>query len=171
MGNALNDVTWDSTCVACWFGSTKVQPTSFEAPDVETKTEKVPRVGEQLATKRTVGRMEIGKLKVEFDLADYTSVILPVMPVMGGSLTELNITARVKHPTVKGAYSLLLERCRIVKRGGPKFDESSKGLVKTLEIEPMRVWEKQEGGQYVTEANLSGSLPMSALALSISVSF
>lgn len=171
MGNALNDVAWDSTCFTCWFGSSKVQPISFEMPEVDTKTEKVARTGEQLPTKRTVGRMEIGRAKFGFDLADYAAVILPVMPLMGGALVEFNITGRVTHPSIKGSWRVMLERCRILKRSGPKLDDSPKGLIKELEIEPMRVWEGAGGSPLVTDANLAGSLPMSSLGLAISISF
>ena len=144
---ALQDLTWDSaSCVRIVLGSTRVTFTKFSPPKVDTKTEKVARVGEARATKRTPGRVEIADMTAEVLLTDYTSQILPAMNRHGGTLVQFSIIASVKHPSISGSYNTLLDDCRIVSREGPEFDGSEKALIKKLGISVMQVWEKGSDG-------------------------
>ena len=58
----------------------------FTLSKVEVKTEKVPRVGESLASKRTPGRAEVSDPSGEMLTTDWVGFVLPRMPEQGGTL-------------------------------------------------------------------------------------
>ncbi len=140
---ALYDLAWDSAeCVRIVLGTTRVVFNKFSPPKVEVKTEKVVRVGESRATKRTPGRTEIADMSAEILLTDYSAHIMPRMPRMGGTLVTFPIIAAVKHPSIAGSFNTLLDECRIVSEEGPEMDGSEKALVMKLGISVMQVWHK-----------------------------
>lgn len=149
--NGLNDVTWDSAQSAFFrFGSTKIALTKFEPPKDDIKVEKVPRIGEMRASKRTPGRSEVGDISIELLATDYEAFLLPRMPKHGGTLVEFVITASVYHPSVLGSYGILCDNCRIIGSEGPSFDGSEKALIKKLTISVLDVWEKGRDGIWKT---------------------
>ena len=168
---SLNDVAFDaSSTVTFYFGTQKVNPVEVTTPDQETKAEKVARIGEPQASKQTLGRTEIGNLKVSFELADYTSKILPYAPVHGGGLVYFPATVKFGHPSINGSLGVYMERCRILKHAGVKLSPDEKAIVKELEISVMRMWEKGADGKLKSHAALSGELPPT-LAINLTLSF
>jgi hypothetical protein len=151
--NGLADCTWDSaSCAFFRFGSLKVPLLKFGVPKEDIKTEKVRRIGEMRASKRTPGTSEIGDAAIEILLTDYEAFILPRLPKHGGTMVEFVITATVTHPSVKGGYGVLCDACRFVNFEGPEFDGSEKGLVKKLGVSVVDVWEKGQDGIWKTAA-------------------
>ncbi len=149
--NGLADCTWDSaSCAFFRFGSTKIPLTKFTPPKEDIKIEKIPRIGEMRARKRTPGRSEISTAAVEMLLSDYATLWLPRMPKHGGALVEFVVTATVTHPSVKGSYGILCDNGRVIGAEGPEFDGSEKGLIKKLTIDFVDVWEKAEDGVWKT---------------------
>lgn len=141
--NGLRDCTWDSaSCAHFRFGSTAITLTKFEPPKDDIKIEKVARIGEMRATKRTPGRSEVSDISIEMLATDYVTLLLPRLPKHGGTSVEFVITASVYHPTVTGSYGILCDNCRIIGAEGPSFDGSEKGLIKKLTISVIDVWEK-----------------------------
>lgn len=147
----LQDATWDSAACAFFrFGATKIPLTKFTPSSVEVKIEKVRRIGEMVAQKRTPGAAEVSDASLEMLATDHEAFILPRMPRHGGALLEFVITASVFHPSVIGSYGILLDGCRIIKSEGPEFDGSEKGLIKKLGISVVDVWEKGRDGVWKT---------------------
>lgn len=143
----IQSVAWDSaSSFKMLFGTTTIPGTRCAIPDFEIKTEKVPRLGETLPTKRTVGRAELGDLEVEIELSDYQQIILPRMPMHSGTLVEFVCTCTVKHPSVTGSYGLLLDVCRIVKHPSMAFEPDEKAIRKKIGISVMALWEKGADG-------------------------
>ena len=147
----LDDCTWDSaSCAYFRFGATKVPLTKFEPAKDEIKTERVRRIGEMRARKRTPGTSELADIEVELLATDYTTFILPRMPKHAGTLVEFIITASVFHPSVAGSYGILCDGVRIVGQAGPTFDGSEKGLIKKLTLSVIDVWERGTDGVWKT---------------------
>ena len=159
---ALADLTWDSaSCVRIVLGSSRVPFIKLSLPKVETKTEKVARIGESRATKRTVGRTEIADFEGEILLSDYAAIVLPWFGRHGGNAIQFPVIGNVYHPSVNNSYNVLIDDCRIVSREGPEFDGSEKGLVKKLGFSGMQVWEK--GADNVWKcSSYEAALPSSA---------
>lgn len=164
MAVGLNDLTWDGSSAFGRFGSTKVPFTKLERPKVETKTEKIRRLGEQLPTVRTPGAVEIADLSAELLTTDYVALILPRMPRHGGNLIEFPVTMNRRHPAVLGSYSILLDQCRIVS-DEESIENGEKGAIVKIGLSVMNVWEKGLDGIWKCKA-LMPSLPSSqAVAL------
>lgn len=158
--NGLADLTWDGSSAFLRFGALKVPFLKFDRPKVETKTEKIRRIGEQLATVRTPGSVEIADISAEMLTTDYVSLILPRMPRHGGNLIEFPITMNRRHPSVIGSYSILLDQCRIV-ADEESIEAGEKGAVYKLGLSVMNVWEKGADGVWKCKALLP-TLPSSA---------
>lgn len=149
--NGLADCTWDSaSCAFFRFGTTKIPLTKFEPPKDDIKIERLARIGEMRASKRTPGRSEISTASVELLLSDYATFILPRLGTHGGTLIEFVVTATVTHPSVNGSYGLLCDNGRIIGSEGPGFDGTEKGLIKKLTIDFLDIWEKGEDGKWKT---------------------
>lgn len=147
--NGLQDCTWDSASSAFFrFGSTKIQLTKFTPAKTDVKVEKVRRIGSMIADKRTPGTAEISDPAIELLATDYEALVLPRMPVHGGTLVEFVITASVYHPSVQGSYGVLLDGCRIIGEEGPEFDASEKALIVKLTISTMNTWRKARDGTW-----------------------
>lgn len=160
--NGLDDVTWDGSSAIARAGSTKVAFLSFERPKVETKTEKVLRLGEQMASKRTPGKVEVGDASAEMLLTDWYSTWLPRMPRHGGTLLEFPVTMNRRHPAVAGnaSYSFVCQQCRIVGQE-EKIENGEKPATMKLMLSVMAVWEKGGDGIWKCMARIP-SLPDSA---------
>lgn len=143
----LQDGTWDSgICAIVRFGATKIPLMKFTPPKVEVKMEKVSRIGEMLAQKRTPGRGEIGNASGEMLLTDYVALMLPRFPRHGGTFVNFVITVSIGHPSVRDSYSQLIDGCRTAVLEGPELDGSEKGVPKKFEFSCMNVFEKGTDG-------------------------
>ena len=158
--NGLKDLTWDGSSAFIRFGALKVACLKFDRPKVETKTEKIRRIGEQLPTARTPGATEIADATAEILTTDFATHILPRMPRHGGSLVEFQVTLNRRHRAVIGSYSILLDQCRIIS-DEESIEASEKGAVYKLGISVMNVWEKGADGVWKCKALLP-TLPSSA---------
>lgn len=152
MASGLNDVTWDSTSANIRFGSLKVSVQKLEPSKVEIKTEKLRPVGSALQTRRTPGVAEVADTSAEVLTSDYEALILPRMPVHGGTLVIFQITANHRHVAVAGSYSILLADCRLVSVEGPPLGDGEKGLITKLGISVMRRYDKGRDGIWKTLA-------------------
>lgn len=147
----LNNATWDSaSCVAFRWGATKVPCTKLTPAKIDIKTEKVPRIGEMLASVRTPGRAEIADMTVEMLLSDYEAQVMPRLPVHAGTFIPFQLTAEVGHVSVKGRWAVLFDGIRIVGEEGPEFDGSEKALIIKLTLSVMDRWTKGRDGIWRT---------------------
>jgi hypothetical protein len=145
--NGLNDLTWDSSaCASVVLGSTRVAFTKFAPPKVETKTEKVARIAEQRATRRTPGRTEIADMSAEMLATDFEFKLLPAFNRHGSNLVEFETIVDIRHPSISGSFGLLLTACRIVSEEGPELAADEKGLIYKLGISVMQVWRRGRDG-------------------------
>lgn len=164
--NGLNDVTWDgATSVAMRFGTTKVPILKLSPPKVELKREKIRRVGEQVASRRTPGAGEVGDMTVELLSADYMTFILPRMGRHAGGEIEFVTTCTIAHPSVTGSLSRLMDHCSIVSIEGPDIESSEKGLITKLGISVLDLWEKGSDGKWKTLFRKAGMTSADAAAL------
>lgn len=148
---ALQDVTWDSgTSAAIYFGALKVGLTKLSPGKMEVKSEKVRRIGESLARKRTPGAAELGPFGGECLDTDFESQILPRMPLHGGTLVEFNILIRLAHPSVSGSHAIWFPETRVVIFDGPELDGSGaeKGLIMKLGFDAMGRFDKGRDGRW-----------------------
>lgn len=157
--NGLQDVTWDAGSAKVRWGSLIVPFTKFTRPSVETKVEKIRRVGEMIATKRTAGVVEIGDISAEMLTTDYEEKILQRLPRHGGTLVEFPVTLNHKHPSVPGSYGILMDGCRIIKDESDVGNDE-KALITKLTLSVMYVWERGRDGLWKCKA-LVPSLPSS----------
>src|SRR6185312_13313983 len=139
----LQDLTWDSSsCARVVLGSTRVDFTKFTPPKVETKTEKVARIAEQRATKRTPGRTEIADFASELLLTDFEAKLLPAYNRHGSNLLQVTIVVDIRHPSIAGSFGLMIDDCRCVSEEGPELGSDEKGLIMKLGWSGMQVWRR-----------------------------
>ncbi len=162
--NGLDDVTWDSTSARLRFGITSAPCTKFDRPKVERKREKVLRVGEELASKRTPGIVDIGDVSAEMLATDWVSVVLPRMPAQGWAGIEFTVTLVRKHPSVTGLYSILMDRCSIVS-SEESVGADEKGAIVKFSLSVMNVFERGADGIWKCMARLPKSTSAQGAAL------
>lgn len=164
--NGLNDATWDSASSATVrFGGSKIALVKFTPSKIEVKTEKVPRVGESLAQKRTPGRAEVSDASGEILTTDWFGFVLPRMPEQGGTLTELVVLLTFSHPSVVGSGSILHDRCRFTAIEGPDLDGSEKGLITKFTMSCMARYEKGADNKWKSLNRVEGRPSSTATAL------
>lgn len=164
--NGLNDATWDSASSATVrFGSTKIALVKFTPSKIEIKTEKVPRVGESLASKRTPGRAEVSDASGEMLTSDWFTYGLSRMPEQGGTLIELVVLVTFSHPSVTGTGAILHDRCRFTAIEGPDLDGSEKGLITKFTLSCMALYEKGADGKWKSLNRVEGRPSSTAAAI------
>lgn len=164
--NGLNDATWDSASSArVLFGGSQISLVKFTLSKVEVKTEKVPRVGESLASKRTPGRAEVSDPSGEMLTTDWVGFVLPRMPEQGGTLLELVVLVTLSHPSVLGSAAILLDRCRFTAIEGPDLDGSEKGLITKFTMSSMARYDKGADGKWKSLFRVEGRPSSTATAL------
>jgi hypothetical protein len=147
----LENGAWDGgTCTRLRWGSIAVPCTKITLPKLEIKTEKVRRIGEMLATKRTPGAAELGPLKVSMLAADYKEFVLLRYGKHAGTETEFVLTTTIIHPSVRGSLSRLADHCRIVTIEELSIEASEKALMIDLTIDPMDLWERGDDDVWKT---------------------
>jgi hypothetical protein len=142
---ALKDIVWDSgTSASIHFGVLEVGLTKLSPGKITVKREKVRRVGEMLARKRTPGAAEIGDFNGEILATDFEASILPRLPEHGGTLIEFNILLRLAHPSVTGSLAVWYPETSIIELDGPEVDGSSaeKPLIYKLQFSSMGRFDK-----------------------------
>lgn len=145
----LEDCTWDSaSCAFLRWGATKVPVQKFTPSKVEIKREKVRRVGEQVAGKRTPGAGEVTDATAEILATDYEEFVLPRLGLHAGSDIEFVITQTATHPTVRGSLGTLLDHVSIVSIEGPELDGSEKPQIIKLGLSVMDRWDKGRDGKW-----------------------
>ena len=148
---ALDDLTWDSCSSAhVVFGASRVPFQKLEPGKITIKTEKSRRVGEPIATRRTPGAAEVADPTAEMLATDFEAHILPRMPKHGGTLIEFPVLIVLKHPSIAGTLSILLDRCRFLEWDGPSLDGNSpeKGLIYKLTMSAMGRMDRGRDGQW-----------------------
>ena len=164
--SGLQDATWDSASSAeVRFGSSKFSLVKLSPSKVEIKTEKVARVGESLAGKRTPGRAEVSDPSGEMLATDWFTYVLPRMPQQGGTLIELVTLVTLSHPSVLGDGAILMDRCRFTAIEGPELDGSEKGLIVKFTMSAMAVYHKGADGQWKAYHRIEGLPSSTAVAL------
>jgi hypothetical protein len=164
--NGLNDATWDTaSSLSVRFGGLKAAITKLTPAKTEIKTEKVRRVGEMIASKRTPGVGEIGDCTGEMLTADYVSFILPRMPEQGGTLIELVTLVQFSHASVVGQYAILMDRCRFTVIEGPEIDASEKGAITKFTMSCMSRYDKGADGKWKALFSVPGRPSSTAQAL------
>jgi len=145
--NGLHDLTWDSaTSASMVFGVLRVPFQKMSPGKITVKVDKPRRIGESLPTKRTPGAGEMATFNGEVLATDYESLILPRMPKHGGTLVVFPILITLKHPSVLGSLSILMDESRIVEIDGPELDASEKALVYKLGFDAQARYDKGRDG-------------------------
>lgn len=164
--SGLQDATWDSASSAeVRFGSSKFSLVKLSPSKLEVKTEKVSRVGESLAGKRTPGRAEVSDPTGEMLATDWFTYVLPRMPQQGGTLIELVTLVILSHPSVLGDGAILMDRCRFTVIEGPELDGSEKGLITKFTMSCMARYEKGSDGKWKSLNRVEGRPSSTATAL------
>jgi len=149
MADALRDLTWDSaTSATIVLGSLRVPFTKMSPGKITIKTAKARRIGESLPSKRTPGAGELGDFNAEILATDFEGSILPRMPLHGGTLVVFPILISLKHPSITGSLSILLDQSRIVELDGPELDASEKELIYKLQMSAMGRYDKGRDGKW-----------------------
>lgn len=158
---ALHDTTWDTAAsLAIRFGTLKAALTKLSPPKEDVKVEKIRMVGDQLATKRTPGIVDVGDGTIEMLATVYEAQILPRLPKHGGTLTQFVITCTYSHPSVEGSLAYLYDRCRIIGTEDPPVEASEKGAIVKLTVSVMEKSVKGRDGVWKSLA-LKPGLPSS----------
>lgn len=145
----LSSVAYDSGSSSTFLMGTSVVPVmTLDPPEVNIKTDKPRSTGSSIALKETPGVAEVSNGKAQIELGYYKDIVLKRMPIHGGTLVYFVGTLNVKHPSITGSYGQLYDRCRIVKRTGPKIASDEKTLVMEIEFSCLNVWEKGDDGTY-----------------------
>lgn len=145
--NGLRGLTWDSaTSASIVLGTLRVPFQKLSPGKVTIKVDKPARVGESLPSKRTPGKGEIGAFSGEIGADDFEGLILPRMPIHGGTLVTFPILITIKHPSVAGSLSIIMDDTRILEFDGPELDGSEKALIYKLNFDAMRRYDKGRDG-------------------------
>ncbi len=165
--DAIESLAWDSVSAKLLIGGVTVPALKLGVPKEEIKVELIRRIGEQRPKKRTTGTMELGVLTLEVELGDYTTLVIPRMPIHGGTFVEFVVTLTVTHPNVVGSYGMLFDGGRILTREGPEISPDEKALIKKLGISVMSSHEKGADGKWRCldlDPKLPSSLARAAMA-------
>jgi hypothetical protein len=141
----MQDVIWDAgTSASILFGVLRVPLTKLSPGKITVKREKVRRVGESLARKRSPGSAEISDYNGEMLATDFEATLLPRLPQHGGTLVEFPILIRLGHPSVAGSLAVWMSETCITEFDGPELDGSSaeKGLIYKLQFSSMGRFDK-----------------------------
>lgn len=137
--NAPN-YTYEGSTAKLRFGAIAIPATKITPPKESIKTEKIRRIGEQIATVRTLGTYEIDGGSIEIESAVFAAMILPRVPKNGWSLFEFQITVVNRHPLVGGPWSQVWDRCRFAGTEQEAIEGTEKGLKLTLPIDVIQVF-------------------------------
>ena len=146
---ALQDITSDSgTSVAILFGALRMPLTKLSPGKITVKREKIRRVGESIARKRTPGSAEIGDFNGEMLASDFEANLLPRLPEHGGCLVEFPILIRMSQPSLAGSLAVWMDSTCILEFDGPETDGSSaeKPLIYKLQFSAMNRFDKGRDG-------------------------
>jgi hypothetical protein len=147
----LENATWDgATCVRLRWGTAAVPCLKIESPKLEVKVEKIRRIGEMIATKRTPGVAELASFKVSLLTTDYKTYILPRYGKHAATEIEFVLTTTIVHPSVRGQLSRLVDHCRVLSIEGPTIESTEKGLVTDLMIDGLDIWERGDDNIWKT---------------------
>lgn len=164
--NGLENGAWDgATCVKLRWGTEAVPCLKVESPKLEIKVEKIRRIGEMLATKRTPGVAELAAMKVSLLTTDYARSVLKHFGKHAGTEIEFVLTATIVHPAVFGQLSRLVDHCRILSVEGPTIESTEKGLVTDLMIDGLDLWERGNDNVWKTLVRKSNLTSADAKAL------
>lgn len=164
--NGLENGAWDgATCVRLRWGTTAVPCIKLESPKLEVKVEKVRRIGEMIATKRTPGVAELAAMKVSLLTSDYKTSVLPHFGKHAATEIEFTLTATIIHPSVRGQLERLVDHCRILSVEGPAIESTEKGLITDLMIDGLDLWERGDDNVWKTLVRKSTLTSADAKAL------
>lgn len=141
----LQDLTFDAgTSASILFGVLRMPLTKMAPGKVTMKKDKVRRVGESLARKRTPGSAEISDYNGEMLATDFETTLLPRLPQHGGTLVEFPILITLAHPSIAGSLAVWMSETCILEFDGPELDGSSaeKGLIYKLQFSSMGRFDK-----------------------------
>lgn len=151
---AGENYTYDGATGRLRLGAFAIQATKMEPPKESIKTEKVRRVGEQVATVRTVGVYEIDGASIEVESAVFARSILPRVTSVGWNLFEFPITILQRHPLVGGPYSQIWDRCRFAGIEQDAIEASEKALKVKLPIDVIQVFHRGADGIWKSLATI-----------------
>lgn len=164
--NALHDLTWDSaTSASIVLGVLRVPFQKLAPGKITIKVDKPRQVGQSMPKKRTPGAGEIGDFNGELLATDYEESILPRMPSHGGTLVVFPILIALRHPSITGSLSILMDQCRIVEIDGPELAADEKALVYKLQFSAMGRHDKGRDGKWKALAYNSARPSSEARAL------
>lgn len=164
--DGLQDVTFDTaSCASLYLGNTAIDVQKFSPSKVSVKKDKLRPIGSMIATKRTPGVAEVADGSFEVLETVWMSVILPRLPVHGGSDVTFTILQALKHPTIIGSSRILLDRVTLAEFDGPELVGDEKGAVRKFAYTAMDRYEAGIDGVWKTLYRRPG-VP-SALAVAI----
>lgn len=148
VADPVRDIAYDCGTAKLRIGARAVggvQSMSF--PDETVKMEKLRALGQQYATIRTQGVIEIGDGEIEITTVGWAD-LLSVLPDNFGSV-EFPITVAQVHPQIAGPYSVIWDRCKIIGRK-EKIETSEKAGLITIPLNVIMVLQKGYDGSYKT---------------------
>lgn len=141
------DFTLEGSRFRLRLGTTAVKTIKVTPPKESVKTEKLRRLGEMVATVRTLGIYEIDGGGITLESAVFSKVLLPKLQVNGFTQTEWVLTGAATAPGVAG-YTQIWDRCRFVGIEQEAIEASEKALQMTLPIDVIQMFHKGIDGKW-----------------------
>ncbi len=150
----VNDIAYDASTARIRISSSAFGGiTKLAFPEEKVKNEKILTIGQQYATIRTEGVVEVGDGEIEMTSVGWAAW-LAVLPSEFSAI-EFPITAAQVHPQFQGPYSVIWDRCKIL---GTKQDieASERGNRVTIPVSVIMLLHKGSDGAWKTLARRPG---------------
>lgn len=163
--NGVNDIAYDCSTARIRFHlSAFGGVTKMSFPEEKIKNEKIVPIGQQYATIRTRGIVEVGDAEIEMTTVGWKAWLSKLPDAF--SEIEFPITVAEVHPQSAGPYSVIWDRVKIL---GTKqeIDNSEKAHRVTIPVSVIMLFHKGSDNQWKTLARrpgqrISGASPAAA---------
>lgn len=157
--NAINGLNYDATCTRIrWNLSALGGFTKFTIPEQKKKVEKIALIGDQYATVRTPGVMEISDATASITAVGWKEMLAKLPDEY--SNIEFPITTNERHVQIAGSYGTILDRCQIIGvKGGDIEGGSEKNRIVELTIQVITIRERGADGRWKLAARRPGANP------------
>lgn len=161
--NGVNSVNYDGSCTFIRWNLSRIGGfISFELPKLTRKEEKIALLGESYPAVRTPGIYELGDATAELTVVGWKEM-LAKLPDRYGDI-EFPITTSESTPTVTGAYSTIMDRCRIKEVDPGKLENSEKGRIVKVTLSVILLHERGADGKFKTMGRRPGESPLASPA-------
>jgi hypothetical protein len=156
--NAVNNIVLDGSSARIYLHLSKFGGiTKITGIEEKLKQEKVVFLGEQHATARTPGIVEISDIEIVFSSVGWAN-LLGYLPDQFSDI-DFPITCNERHVTLATGYTVLLDEVKLI---GSKqdFEASEKNRLVTVPASVMRIVHKGAAGGKKTLARRPGVSPL-----------